>query len=220
MKRRPLFLTPWLLLAGLPAARAQRGAPPPAQLTDRDRADLARIETYLNGLTTLRARFVQTAYNGAVAEGTAWIWRPGRMRFEYDAPEPLLLVADSGQFMMYDREMRQPTTVPVGATPLGVLLRPTIRLSGDVTITQIERQGGLIGVTLYRTEAPSEGQLSLVFSADTIALRQWVITDAQGRQTRVALSRIETGLRFEARLFQFNVPGFFDEQGLRGPPSR
>jgi len=218
MKRRPLVLTPWLLLAGLPPAAAQRGAPPAAALTDRDRADLARVEAYLNAMQTLKARFVQSAHNGAVAEGTAWIWRPGRMRFEYDPPEPLLLVADSNQFMMYDREMRQPTTVPVGATPLGVLLRPTIRLAGDVTVTRVERQGGMLAVSLYRTEAPSEGQLTLVFNAEPMELRQWVVVDAQGRETRVALSRIETGGRFEARLFQFNDPRFFEQEGLRGPP--
>lgn len=218
MNRRPLVLTPWLLLAGLPPARAQRAAPP-AQLTERDRQDLARIEAYLNGLQTMRARFVQTAQNGAVAEGTAWIWRPGRMRFEYDPPEPLLLVADANQFMMYDREMRQPTTVPVGATPLGVLLRQQIRLSGDVTITRVERQGGQVAVSLYRTEAPSEGQLTLVFNAEPMELRAWRVLDGQGRETRVALSRIETGLRFEARLFQFNDPRFFENEGLRGPPA-
>lgn len=218
MNRRPLVLTPWLLLAGLPPVAAQRAAPPQAALTEQDRADIARVEAYLNGLTTIRARFVQTAHNGAVAEGTAWIWRPGRMRFEYEPPEPLLLVADAGQFMMYDREMRQPTTVPVGTTPLGVLLRPTIRLSGDVTVTRVERERGLLGVSLYRTGEPSEGQITLIFNADPMQLRQWVVVDAQGRATRVVLSRIETGLRFEARLFQFNDPRFFESEGLRGPP--
>ena len=220
MNRRPLVLTPWLLLAGLPPAFAQQRAapPPPAPLTDRDRADLARIETYLNGLGTLRARFVQVAQNGAVAEGTAWIWRPGRMRIEYDPPEPLLLVANANQFMMYDREMRQPTTVPVGATPLGVLLRENIRLAGDVTITRVERGDGLLRITLHRTSEPAEGRLTLAFNAEPMQLRQWSVIDAQGRETQVRLSRIETGATFEARMFQFNDPRFFEQEGLRGPP--
>ena len=101
MNRRLLLLTPALLAT---PALAQRAAAPPAPgaatLTDRDRADLARVEAYLNNLTTLRARFLQIAQSGAAAEGTAWIWRPGRMRFEYDPPEPLLLVAYAGQFLM------------------------------------------------------------------------------------------------------------------------
>ncbi|HYF07541.1 MAG TPA: outer membrane lipoprotein carrier protein LolA [Acetobacteraceae bacterium] len=219
MIRRHLLAAPLLALA-VPVRAQQRAAPPPppAPLTDRDRADIARVEAYLNGLRTLRARFVQAAWNGAVAEGTAWIWRPGRMRFEYDPPEPLLLVADANQFMMYDREMRQPTTIPVGSTPLGLLLRPNIRLSGDVTVTRVERAPGLLAVTLHRSESPAEGRLTLVFSDEPMELRQWVVVDAQGRETRVSLSRIETGLTFEARLFQFNDPRFFEQEGLRGPP--
>jgi hypothetical protein len=136
MKRRPLVITPWLLLAGLPPARAQqRGGPPAATLTEADRADLARIEAYLNGLRTLRARFLQIAWNGAVAEGTAWIWRPGRMRFEYDPPEPLLLVADANQFLMYDRELRAADDPAGERHAARRAAAPEVRLSGDVTVT-------------------------------------------------------------------------------------
>ncbi|GGG31687.1 outer-membrane lipoprotein carrier protein [Caldovatus sediminis] len=198
--------------------------PPPAAaqataLSERDRADLARIEAYLNGLTTLRARFLQIAQNGATAEGTAWIWRPGRMRFEYDPPEPLLLVASHGQFLLYDRELRQPSTVPVSQTPLAFLLRENLRLSGDVTVTRVERGGGFLRVTLHRTAAPAEGRLTLVFQEDPIELRQWAVVDAQARETRVSLSRIETGVRIDPRIFEFNDPRFFEEtEPRRGPP--
>lgn len=219
MQRRRLILAATALLP-LPALAQQRGAAPApaAQLTDRDRADLARVEAYLNGLRTLKARFLQIAQNGRSAEGTAWIWRPGRMRFEYDPPEPLLLIAWQGQFLMYDRELRQPTTVPVGTTPLGILLRENLRLSGDVTVTGVERSGGFLRVTLYRTENPSEGRLTLIFQPDPVELRQWAVLDAQGRQTRVSLSQIEVGGRFDPRIFEFNDPRFFEQGNDRGPP--
>ena len=217
MIRRTILLAPVLLASpGL----AQRAPAPPAAgaaLTERDRADLARIEAYLNGLTTLRARFLQVAQNGASAEGTAWIWRPGRMRFEYDPPEPLLLVADAGQFLMYDRELRAPSTLLVSRTPLGILLRPQVRLAGDVTVAGMERSGGFLRVTLFRTAEPAEGRLTLVFNPDPLELRQWAVVDAQGRETRVTLSRIETGLRFPAGLFQFNDPRFFQPGGFGLP---
>lgn len=212
MIRRSLILSPFLLAA--PALAQRAGAPQGAALTDRDRADLARVEAYLNSLTTLRARFLQIAQNGAAAEGTAWIWRPGRMRFEYDPPEPLLLVADGSQFLMYDRELRAPTTLPVGTTPLGILLRREVRLSGDVTVTGVERSGGFLRVTLFRTSEPGEGRLTLIFNPDPIELRQWAVVDGQRRETRVTLSRIETGLRFPAGLFQFNNPMFFEPGGF------
>lgn len=215
MIRRSLLLAPFALAV---PARAQRApAPPAAALSERDRADLARVEAYLNAMTTLRARFLQIAQTGAAAEGTAWISRPGRMRFEYDPPEPLLLVADAGQFLMYDRELRAPTTVPVGSTPLGILLRREVRLSGDVTVTAVERTGGFLRVTLFRTSEPAEGRLTLVFNPDPLELRQWAVVDPQRRETRVSLSRIETGMRLPAGLFQFNDPRFFEPGGFGAP---
>ena len=218
MNRRLLLLSPALLAT--PALAQRAAGPPAAALSARDQADLQRVEAYLNALTTLRARFLQIAQSGAAAEGTAWIWRPGRMRFEYDPPEPTLLVADAGQFLMYDRELRAPTTVSVGSTPLGILLRREVRLSGDVTVTRVERSGGFLRVTMYRTAEPGEGLLTLVFNPDPMELRQWAVVDAQRRETRVTLSRIETGLRFPAGLFQFNDPRFFEPGGFGHPQGR
>ena len=202
-----------LIGAALPRGAAAQAVPAPA-----DRADIARVEAYLGGLRTMRARFLQIAQNGASAEGTAWMWRPGRMRFEYDPPEPLLLVASHGQFMLYDRELRQPSTVPVSSTPLAFLLRENLRLSGDVTVTRVERGGGFLRVTMHRTGAPAEGRLTLVFQDNPIELRQWHVVDAQGRETRVSLSRIETGVRIDPRIFEFNDPRFFDNEQVRGAP--
>jgi outer membrane lipoprotein-sorting protein len=180
MRRRHLLAAlPVLSLAS--PLRAQTA--PPAL----DRAAIARVEQYLNGLTSFRARFLQIAQNGGQATGVAWIVRPGRMRFDYDAPEPTLLVASSGQVLMYDRELRQPTIVPANSTPLGVLLRDPIRLSGDITVTATERRGGFL------------------------ELRQWAVVDAQGRETRVTLYEIDTTTRADPRLFDFNRPGFLEE---------
>ncbi|UFN47034.1 outer membrane lipoprotein carrier protein LolA [Roseomonas sp. OT10] len=171
-------------------------------------AELRKIEAYFNGLTTLRARFLQLAQNGGTAQGTAYIWRPGRMRFDYDPPEPLLLIASDGQFYHFDRELSQPSIVPVSSTPLGFLLRRDLRLSGDVTVTGLERSGGFLRVTLHRTNSPAEGRLTLVFAEEPMELRQWLVVDAQGQQTRVTLSAIETGMRLDPRLFDFNDPRF------------
>lgn len=199
------------LLAALPvlavASPVLAQTAPPAL----DRAALARVEQYLNGLTSFRARFLQIAQNGAQATGVAWIARPGRMRFDYDAPEPTLLVASSGQVLMYDRELRQPTIVPANSTPLGVLLRDPIRLSGDITVTATERRGGFLHVALHRTGAAAEGRLTLIFQEAPLELRQWAVVDAQGRETRVTLYEIDTTTRPDPRLFDFNRPGFLEE---------
>ena len=176
-----------------------------------DAAAVARVEAYFNGMTTLRARFLQIAQNGGLAEGTAMIWRPSRMRFEYDAPEPTLLIAADGQFFHWDRELRQPTTVPVNSTPLGVLLRSPLRLQGDVTVAGTERSGGLLRITVLRTAAPNEGRITLVLEENPMTLRQWEVLDAQGRTTRVTLTQLETGVRFDPFLFAFNDPRFREE---------
>ena len=214
MQRR-LILAAALL--PLPALAQQRAAPPPAAARPAgiDTAAVQRIEAYLNGLRTLKARFLQVAQNGASAEGTALISRPGRMRFDYDPPEPMLLVASGGQVMMYDRELRQPSTVPASSTPLGLLLRPEIRLSGDITVTGTERSGGFLRIGLHRTGAAAEGRLTLAFSEQPLALRQWTVLDAQSRETRVTLYEVETGVSLPNRLFDFNDPTFLEQEGLR-----
>ena len=204
--RRALLAAPALLLPVL-SARAQDAA-------------LARVEAYFNGLTTLRARFLQIAFNGASAEGTAWIWRPSRMRFEYDPPEPTLLVAADRQFFHWDKELKQATVVPLESTPLGVLLRTPLRLSGDVTVGGVDRAGGALRVTVFRTGHQAEGRIQLVLEENPMELRQWVVVDAQNRPTRVTLNRIEKGLRFDPFLFAFNDPRFREEleRGGRGAP--
>jgi outer membrane lipoprotein-sorting protein len=178
-----------------------------------DTAIVQRVEAYLNGLRTLRARFLQVAQNGASAQGTAWISRPGRMRFDYDPPEPMLLVASGGQVLMYDRELRQPTTVPASSTPLGLLLRDPIRLAGDITVTGTERTGGFVRLGLHRTGAAAEGRLTLAFQENPFELRQWTVLDAQGRETRVTLYEIDTNTRPNNRIFDFNDPRFFETEG-------
>jgi outer membrane lipoprotein-sorting protein len=206
MKRRTLILLPLLpLLAPLFAGPA--AAQPVAPSSERDRADLARIETALNGLHTLKARFLQVSPDGRTAEGVAWVERPGRMRFQYDPPSPLLLVAGYGLFIFHDSQLQQTTNLPLSATPLGLLLRDNLRLSGDVTVTGIERLPGQIQVTLVRTASPADGSLTLVFADNPLALRQWSVVDAQRQETRVSLFNVELGGSFDSKLFVFNPEG-------------
>jgi outer membrane lipoprotein-sorting protein len=199
---------------GGPAAGPQAPAPQP-QAATVDRAVVQRVEAYLNGLTTMRARFLQIAQNGASAEGTALIFRPGRMRFDYDPPEPMLLVASGGQVMMYDRELRQPSVAPASSTPLGILLRSPITLSGDVTVTATGRQAGFLQVAMHRTGQRAEGQLTLVFQENPMQLRQWSVLDAQGRETRVTLYQPEFGVRLDTATFDFNDPRFAERELMR-----
>ena len=208
MHRRTLFLLPAAALLGA-------AAPVAARLTPENRADLGRIEAYLNAIGTLKAHFLQIAPDGSTAEGTAWMQRPGRMRFQYDPPAPLLLIAGHGVFVYYDRELRQVTNIPLGQTPLGILLGEHVAFTGEVTVTGFEHLPGQIQVTLVRTGSPGDGSLTLVFSDKPLALRQWAVTDAQRQETRVTLYDVELGGTFDQDLFTFNPS---DYPGLEKQP--
>jgi outer membrane lipoprotein-sorting protein len=216
MKRRTLLALPLLSAALLPrAVRAQAFKP-----TAQDRADLARVETYLDSLRSLKGRFLQVAPDGSTTQGTAWLARPGRMRFEYDPPSPLLLIAGHGLVVFQDRKLKQVSNFPLGSTPLGILLADKVRLGGDVTVTGIAREPGQLQVSMVRTASPGDGTLTLVFADNPLSLRQWAVLDGQRQETRVSLFNVEFGGRFDQKLFEYDdprmAPGYYNNNGGGG----
>ncbi len=210
MNRRTLLALPLTALLALPltallarAARAQ-----PLALTAQDQADIARVEAYLNTIHTLKAHFLQVGPNGDTTEGTAWLERPGRMRFEYDPPSPFVLIAGHGVVLFHDKQLNQTSNYPIGSTPLGILLADNIRLTGDITVTRIARQPGQLQITLVRTASPGDGTITLVFSEPPLMLRQWIVVDAQRRETRVSLYDVQLGGTFDQSLFNVAIPNY------------
>ncbi|MBO0712196.1 MAG: outer membrane lipoprotein carrier protein LolA [Acetobacteraceae bacterium] len=192
MKRRALLATiPLLALPTLSHAAAP------------DPATLAALEAYLNAIRSLKARFYQVAPNGQVSQGTVWLSRPGRMRFQYDPPSPFLLVAGDGLLIFHDQKLGQTSNIPLSQTPLGILLADQVRLSGAVTVTSLQRLPGMIQLSLYRTSSPGDGTLTLYFDSNPLTLRQWTVVDAQRQQTRVTLENVETGVPVPDTLFEF-----------------
>jgi outer membrane lipoprotein-sorting protein len=177
-----------------------------AVLSDADEATLVQVGKYLNSLKSLKGRFLQVGPDGKTTQGTMWLERPGRMRFQYDKPSPLLLVAGNGVVTFYDAQLGQTTNMSVGQTPLGLLLADTISLSGDVTVTDFQRQQGQLFITLVRTKTPGDGSLTLMLNADPLALVGWSVVDAEGRETRLRISNIQMGGTFDESLFHFTDP--------------
>ena len=157
-------------------------------------------------MRAITARFLQVGPDGSITEGKAWLQRPGNMRFEYDKPAPFLMLAGFGSFVFYDSQLKQTTSIPLATTPLSILLANKVELKGDVTVTGIDRQPGVIQVTMVRSSSPDDGSLTLVFADQPLALRQWVVADAQRQETRVSLFGIEPGGPFPLRMFEFNDP--------------
>ncbi len=174
-----------------------------APLSASDQALVTQAETYLNGLTSLTANFLQVAADGSTRTGKAWLQRPGKMRFEYDAPDPQLLVAGFGLLVYHDPQLSQTTNIPLASTPLGILLAQHVVLSGNVTVTNVTRAPGEDRISVIRTGKPNEGSLTLVFGTGPLELRQWIVTDAQQRQTRVSLYDIAPSGPFPDSLFTY-----------------
>jgi outer membrane lipoprotein-sorting protein len=186
--------------------------PAPAALPSATHAgDIARIEDYLNDLTTLKADFVQINPDGGTVTGELYYQRPDKMRLDYDPPSEILVISDGWQIVYYDRRLDQVSHMFPNSTPLGFLLSDQIRLSGDVTVTGVERSAGELHVTLVQTEEPNQGSIQLSFAEDPLELRRWTLTDAQGQATHVVLERAESGLALDRELFRFRNPKFYPD---------
>lgn len=198
-----------LLLATAGPSQALQTREPGTQAGSEPAID--RIEAYLNDLRSLRASFVQIAPNGGMSSGKLFYQRPDKMRLDYDPPSELLIIANGWQLVYHDRRLEQVSHLFTRSTPLAFLLQDDVRLDGDVTVTDLQRHGGEIRVTVTRTDEPAEGQITLVFAEDPLELQRWTVTDAQGLTTHVVLEELETDVPLDRSLFVWRNPNLYPE---------
>ena len=180
------------LLAPLPALAA---------LSEQDRADIARIESYIDGIETLSAKFQQVE-NGQVSRGRIYIHRPGRLRVEYDPPVPILMVADGTLLSYVDNELEQVSQMPLRQSTAWFLLRAPMQIQKGVTVTQVNRSPGSLRISMYQTDEPDAGSVELIFQDNPIVLQQWKLVDANNNETSVGLYDVEFGVPLPAKLFK------------------
>ncbi|MCH8095954.1 MAG: outer membrane lipoprotein carrier protein LolA [Proteobacteria bacterium] len=204
----PAALFVAIVFAGAPSLGQ---TPQAVKLSAGDKADIARIEHYLNGISTMRARFLQIAANDELSEGWVYISRPGKLRVEYDPPTPVLIIGDGGWLIYHDSELEQTTYQSLESSLAGFLVQETVRFGGAVTVTGLERGPGVIRVELVKSGEEEEGSLALTFSDRPLILRQWTVTDAEGQATQIALVNAQFGLSLDEALFEFTEP---DEEGV------
>jgi outer membrane lipoprotein-sorting protein len=209
---RRCFLAGATLAALWPATL---GAQSPRVLSPEDADDVRRVEAYLNGIRTFRARFLQIDPNGGTAEGTLYISRPGRLRVDYDPPNPNLLIANGRHLIHFDRALKAPAYLGLDSTPAGLLVRDPIKLSGDVTVVGVERGPAVLRVSVIQTSDPRAGRITFVFTDRPFQLANWQVTDGQGQVTRVALDQQQTGIALDPQLFVFRDPNVFGDQGTK-----
>jgi outer membrane lipoprotein-sorting protein len=178
-----------LFAAALPAqAQGQVGVP--------------EIEKYLNSIRTMQARFVQTNPNGSIIQGTFYVRRPGRLRFEYDPPSQLKIVADGFQVTMWDPTTKDFGQWPIGWTAASFLVKDPLLLSSDLRVEKLERVNGLIEATMSQAKKPQDGKVIVRFVENPLTLRGWTIIDNRGQQVTVALNGMQTGMQLADSLFK------------------
>lgn len=193
-----------LLLAVPPAIAAS--PPPAAVLNPPDTLALQKIAAYLDGIHTMTAKFTQATAGGGAATGYVWLARPGKMRFQYDPPNELLLLADTFYLYSWDPDLRQMTKVGLKSTPAWFLLRQPISFTDGVIVTRFEHSGNTVRVSVVEAAEPDAGSLTMVFTENPLVLRQWTVVDQRGRVTNVALSEVQYGMALDPKLFQYSDP--------------
>jgi outer membrane lipoprotein-sorting protein len=192
MNRRFALLAPLALLVPLPAL-AQK-------------IPLGVISDYLNKLTTAEADFTQINSDGSISTGKIFIKRPGRVRFEYAPPDRSLVIAGGQQVAIFDAKSNQPPEqYPLKRTPLNLILAENIDLGRAKMVVGHTEDGTSTRVRAQDPENPEYGSIELVFTADPLELRQWVITDDLGAQTTVVLGEMKKGGQLGARLFDITA---------------
>ena len=179
-------------------------APQPitASFNSKEKSEINRIEVYLNGIKSLRADFLQVSSNGNMATGKLYMARPGKIRFEYDPPSPILLLSD-GYFLRYvDKDLEQVTHLWLDNTPIGFLLDEDIKLSKSITVTKFSQNANVLIINLKNSEKPEQGAISLIFSDKPLKLKKWVIKDAQGITTTITLNNSERAIELNPTLFK------------------
>src|SRR5262245_7114009 len=189
-----------LLFATLPV-QAQTGVP--------------ELQNYLNSIRTLKSRFIQTNPNGSIVQGTLYVRRPGRMRFEYDRPSQLKIVADGFQVTMWDPVTRDFGQWPIGWTAASFLVKDPLALSGDLKVEKLERVNGLLEVTMSQARKPKDGHVIVRLAENPMALRGWTIIDNRGQRVTVSLSDLQTGVQLADSLFKNDSP---DPASMRRQP--
>lgn len=170
--------------------------------SDADKVDLDRISAYLNGMHTLKGSFIQIDPDGQIDEGVFYLDKPGRMRFEYRAPNPVLIVSDGSTVAVANRRLNTVDHYPLFSTPLSLILSNDLNLKKNPSVAGVSREPGEIIVNARAASDKVSGNITLVFTDPNLELRQWTIIDAQGLSTTVSLRDLQPGATLDPALFE------------------
>ncbi|HEX5779395.1 MAG TPA: outer membrane lipoprotein carrier protein LolA [Xanthobacteraceae bacterium] len=177
----------------------------PGALTAAQRQAVERVNTYFNSVTTLVGNFVQVGPDRSRLEGDFYLQKPGKMRFDYDAPSPVELISDGSSVVVRDRKLATQDLYPLSQTPLRFLLAEKLDLLKDTKVIGVHQDDLFINVTIEEKH-PLVGthKLMLMFGAKDTELKQWTITDPQGYDTTIAIFNVDAKKRPDPSLFKID----------------
>lgn len=169
------------------------------------KAQAAKVSTYLSSLSTLVGNFVQVGPDGSRTTGDFYIQKPGKVRFEYDAPTPIAMIADGSSLAVRDRKLATQDIYPLSQTPLRYLLSDRIDLMRDTNVVSVTADDLFISVTIEEKNALiGTSRLMLMLGAKDNQLKQWTVTDPQGYDTTVAIYNLDASKKPDPSLFKID----------------
>lgn len=206
MTTRRLLLAAGLAAALASPALAQSAKPVPAVLTAQQKALLDKATAYIQGLSSAKGRFVQTDARGTQTQGTFYMQRPGKARFQYDPPAGLLVVSNGSNVNIFDSRLKTYESYPLSKTPLNLLLAREVRLDRGVIITDVRPLADGFTVVAQDAKRQALGRISIDFSDAPMALTGWTVTDIKGGQIRVRLVDFAETSDLDPKLFVLTDP--------------
>jgi outer membrane lipoprotein-sorting protein len=177
-----------------------------ATFDDKQKAQAAKISGYLSSLQTVVGNFVQVGPDGSKTKGQFFIQKPGKVRFEYDAPNPIAIVADGSMVAVRDRTLSTQDLYPLSQTPLRYLLSDRIDLMKDTNVVSVTADDLYVSITIEEHQLlTGTSRLMLMVGAKDGQLKQWTVTDPQGYDTTVAVYNLDTSRRIDPGMFKIDL---------------
>ena len=182
---------------------------PSVTLKPEQRAIVDKVNKYLTSVQTLQGKFVQVGSDGRRTTGDFYLSKPGRVRFEYDDPSPIELVADGTSVVVRDRKLATQDVYPLSQTPLRFLLADKVDLTRDTNVIAVSSDDVFVTVVVEeRNTLVGTSRLMIMFDAKTMQLKQWTVTDPQGYDTTVAVYDLDASKKPDPGLFKIDFTNY------------
>ncbi len=201
MKAMRWFISVLFLVALCSGPQLAEAKLKPIALAAGQQQAIAKINAYINSFQSLKCDFAQVSSKGNLSQGVLYISKPGKLRFDYAAPNPLLIIADGRWLTIKDRVRERGDQFPLSATPLRLVVSPQVDLLAETDVVAFDQRDGITSVSLQDRKGGMGGYITLIFDDQLNQLQQWIVVDGKDRRTSVQLSNIQFGGKFDPKLF-------------------